>query len=205
MFSSCSLLSLPVTRKFYPLKIRSLCYYYPSPRTTEIITYRPPFIVDVEQIEDYRISGFHLVHLGDTFADGRYRILRKLGYGGFSTVWLARDKAQNQLVSLKILTAKASSSCPDVEILQALKANPLNHPGRRHIMFVLDHFAIQGPNGSHICLVSQVAGPSIVNLSYSPGQVAGCRRLRGDVARLFARQTAQAIGFLQAAGFIHGG
>lgn len=171
----------------------------------ETLTYRPPFIDHVEPIEDYRIGGFHPVHLGDSFADGRYHILHKLGYGGFSTVWLARDNAQNQLVSLKILTAEASSSCPDLEILQALKANPLNHPGRRHIMFILDQFRIHGPNGSHVCLVSQVAGPSVVDLSCSPGQVGGCRRLRGDVARSFARQTAQAVGFLHAAGFIHGG
>lgn len=158
------------------------------------MTYRPPSIDNIEQIEDYRIGGFHPVHLGDTFADG-----------GFSTVWLARDKAQNQLVSLKILTAEASSSCPDIEIFQALKANTLNHPGARHILFVLDHFAVQGPNGSHLCLVSQVAGPSIADLSFSPGQVAGSRRLRGDIARSFARQTAQAVGFLHTAGFIHGG
>lgn len=169
------------------------------------MTYRPPSIDNIEQIEDYRIDGFHPVHLGDTFADGRFHILHKLGYGGFSTVWLARDKAQNQLVSLEILTAEASSSCPDIEIFQALKANTLNHPGARHILFVLDHFAVQGPNGSHLCLVSQVAGPSIADLSFSPGQVAGSRRLRGDIARSFARQTAQAVGFLHTAGFIHGG
>lgn len=85
MFSSCSLLSLPVTRKFRPLRIRGLCRCHLSLKAMETMIYRPPFIDDVEQVEDYLISGFHLVHLGDIFADGRYRILRKLGYGGFST------------------------------------------------------------------------------------------------------------------------
>jgi serine/threonine-protein kinase SRPK3 len=169
------------------------------------MTYKPPSIDNVEQIEYYRAGGFHPVHLGDTFADGRYHIRVYGGYGGFSTVWLARDKARNQLVSLEILMAEASNSCQDAEVLQALKVNPLNHPGRRHIMLVLDHFAVHGPNGSHMCLVSQVAGPSIVDLSYSPGQMAGSRRLRGDVARSFARQTVQAVGFLHAAGIMHGG
>jgi serine/threonine-protein kinase SRPK3 len=84
------------------------------------MTYKPPSIDNVEQIEDYRAGGFHPVHLGDTFADGRYHILHKLGYGGFSTVWLARDKARNQLVSLKILMAEASDSCQDADVLQAL-------------------------------------------------------------------------------------
>jgi serine/threonine protein kinase len=29
--------------------------------------------------------------LGDTFKEGWYKIHQKLGYGGFATVWVARD------------------------------------------------------------------------------------------------------------------
>lgn len=72
-------------------------------------------------------------------------------------------------------------------------------------MSILDHFRFQGRNGSHFCLVSQVAGPSIAQLSDCPGQVAGYRRLRGDMARVFARQATQAVGSLHAAGVVHGG
>lgn len=39
----------------------------------------------------YRLGGFHPVSLGDTLKDGRYKIYHKLGYGGFSTVWVAKD------------------------------------------------------------------------------------------------------------------
>lgn len=46
---------------------------------------------DEEDLEDYRPGGYHPVHIGDEFKDGRYVIVRKLGWGHFSTVWLARD------------------------------------------------------------------------------------------------------------------
>lgn len=44
-----------------------------------------------EWVEVYHPGGYHPVHLGDTFNDGQYKVLRKLGDGSFSTVWLARD------------------------------------------------------------------------------------------------------------------
>lgn len=44
-----------------------------------------------EDLEDYRPGGYHPVNIGDDFNEGRYMIVRKLGWGHFSTVWLARD------------------------------------------------------------------------------------------------------------------
>lgn len=45
-----------------------------------------------EGLERYRPGGYHPVVVGDTFKDGRYTIFNKLGFGGYSTVWLAHDK-----------------------------------------------------------------------------------------------------------------
>jgi len=50
-----------------------------------------PISAATEWIEDYRPGGLHPIHIGDTLDGERYKILRKLGYGSFSTVWLARD------------------------------------------------------------------------------------------------------------------
>ena len=56
-------------------------------------TYKNPsnVLFEEEKFLDYRPGGFHPIALGDTLKDGRYKIHHKLGYGGFSTVWLARD------------------------------------------------------------------------------------------------------------------
>lgn len=47
---------------------------------------------DEEDWEDYVKGGYHPVKIGDTFSDERYVVVRKLGWGHFSTVWLAKDQ-----------------------------------------------------------------------------------------------------------------
>ena len=43
---------------------------------------------DTDLVEDYGIDGYHLAHVGEII-DSKYVILKKLGWGHFSTVWLA--------------------------------------------------------------------------------------------------------------------
>lgn len=45
---------------------------------------------DDEGIRDYKKGGYHPVNIGDIYND-RYRVEAKLGWGHFSTVWLATD------------------------------------------------------------------------------------------------------------------
>lgn len=62
-----------------------------------------------EALEEYVPGGLHTVALGDTFYGGRYCIRDKLGYGGYSTVWLARD-IQEEFVRSVVLFAKGIQS-----------------------------------------------------------------------------------------------
>jgi non-specific serine/threonine protein kinase len=45
-----------------------------------------------EWAEEYCPGDFHPVNLGDTFHDGKYKVIRKLGDSSYSTVWLAVSK-----------------------------------------------------------------------------------------------------------------
>lgn len=43
-----------------------------------------------EPLDKYVRGGYHPTNLGDIFRE-RYKVVRKLGWGGYSTVWLAHD------------------------------------------------------------------------------------------------------------------
>ena len=60
---------------------------------------------DVEELELYQVGGYHPIHIGDELHGGRYRIVHKLGYGSYATVWLVRDQLKNRYSALKIAIA----------------------------------------------------------------------------------------------------
>lgn len=60
------------------------------------------FTSEDEGTEDYRRGGYHAVRIGDTFKLGRYVVQTKLGWGHFSTVWLAWDTHNSVLHSLSL-------------------------------------------------------------------------------------------------------
>jgi hypothetical protein len=162
--------------------------------------------VRVPRIEtlNYRTGGFHPVHLNDTFKKERYTVIHKLGHGGFATVWLARDKIRQRYVALKILAARLSRDCPEVEILRRLRSSK-ESVGKAFVMSMLDHFWIDGPNGHHLCVVSEVGGPSIKQFNECPGLTSGSRRLRGEVARKVALQATEGLAYIHSTGTVHGG
>lgn len=67
----------------------------------------------LEHLHDDAPGGHHPVHLGDLIGDTRrYRVMHKLGTGGFANVWLCRDLAVHdttKYVALKILMAELST------------------------------------------------------------------------------------------------
>ena len=167
--------------------------------------YRLPRLDNVEDVEKYRSGGFHPIHLGDALKGGRYHVLHKLGFGGFSTVWLARDIDHDRLVSLKVLTAEASRHPTELKLLRHFDKHAQDSPWRCNIIAILDDFTIDGPNGRHACYVSHLGGPSISAISDSPGEILGTRRLRAPLARRLAQQLAKAVSCMHDVGLVHGG
>lgn len=120
-----------------------------------------------EKPSDYDKGGYHPVRIGETFCDGRYLIIRKLGWGHFSTVWLAHDTHLNRHVALKIVKSAhhyTETAEDEIRLLQRVVSASPDHPGRRHVVSLLDSFRHRGPNGSHVCMVFEVLGENLLGL-----------------------------------------
>jgi len=184
----------PLTRRiFSPIKAMSSAF--PTHQTV----YR--WQDDVENLEAYRPGGYHPIKLGDEYCQGRYRIVHKLGYGAFSTVWLARDSAADRYVSLKVFTATASERSSESQVLEIIHQNNPLHPGRMFVSSLLNDFSIRGPNGNHRCLVTEILGPTVSDVKES----FDCDLLSLDIARRVTVQLALGLADIHSCGIIHGG
>ncbi|KIJ53603.1 hypothetical protein M422DRAFT_73895 [Sphaerobolus stellatus SS14] len=110
--------------------------------------------------------GYFPARLGQCFERGRYCIVRKLGWGQYSSVWLARDKDNDRFVALKILTceatkAKADNLSDELGLLQTISTSKPAHRGYRHTLLYYDTFIFKGPHGEHQCIVTEVLGFSL--------------------------------------------
>jgi len=130
-------------------------------------SYESVYTDEEEKLSDYEAGGYHPVMVGETFSNGRYKVVRKLGWGHFSTVWLARDNNLNRHVALKVVKSAqhyTETALDEIKLLQKVVSSDPDHPGRRHVVSLLDHFTHEGMNGSHICMVFEVLGENLLGL-----------------------------------------
>ena len=152
-----------------------------------------------ENLEGYRLGGYHPVTLGDTFAEARYKVLHKLGSGSYGTMWLARDQTHHRYVALKLLTADKSQGSNELRVYQHLQVRRTKDETNTHIAQLLDHFEVEGPYGNHLCLILPLLGPSLASFQSS-------RRIKikPDVAQLLASQMIQTVDQLHKNGIVLG-
>ncbi|MCJ1331836.1 hypothetical protein MMC10_008528 [Thelotrema lepadinum] len=108
----------------------------------------------------YRPGGYHPIALGDVLDDGRYRVFHKWGMGIDATIWYARDMKLDRCVTIKIKTAERTKYSQELKILLDLQKSSNGHD-RDHVIQLLNHFYIEGPNGCHQALVFELIGPGV--------------------------------------------
>jgi serine/threonine-protein kinase SRPK3 len=94
-------------------------------------------------------------------------VIRKLGWGHFSTVWLSRDNTNGKHVALKVVRSAAhytETALDEIKLLNKVVSANKDHPGRKHVVSLLDSFTHKGPNGNHVCMVFEVLGENLLGL-----------------------------------------
>uniref|UniRef100_A0AAY4E419 non-specific serine/threonine protein kinase n=1 Tax=Denticeps clupeoides TaxID=299321 RepID=A0AAY4E419_9TELE len=113
-----------------------------------------------EDPNDYCKGGYHHVKIGDLF-NGRYHVIRKLGWGHFSTVWLAWDIQCKRFVAMKVVKSAehyTETALDEIKLLRSVRNTDQHDTNRERVVQLLDDFRISGVNGTHVCMVFEVLG-----------------------------------------------
>lgn len=141
------------------------------------------------------------MHIGDTYND-RYHVVNKLGSGTSATVWLARDfdAPVHRYVALKFGAARdGEKTLREARMLSELTPLFASDEGPSAFIHLLDTFWVEGPNGRHLVLVTDFAGP--------PVKIASLRRLRLKLRSLkfLCWHLLRGFARLHEHGVVHGG
>lgn len=141
-----------------------------------------------EDFEDYKLDGYHPVSIGETFNNGKFTVIQKLGWGHFSTVWLINEKKTSNIFALKIQKSKKSyfeAAMDELQICEHLNKQAENPEWKQNLEeyqqklkgqklmidqndnFVIklcDNFVHFGMHGKHPCSVFEVMGPNLLDL-----------------------------------------
>ncbi|XP_028923020.1 SRSF protein kinase 3 [Ornithorhynchus anatinus] len=117
-----------------------------------------------EDPTDYCRGGYYPVKIGDLF-NGRYHVVRKLGWGHFSTVWLCWDIQRKRFVALKVVKSAVhytETAVDEIKLLKCVRDSDPSDPQRENIVQLIDDFKISGVNGVHVCMVLEVLGHQLL-------------------------------------------
>uniref|UniRef100_A0A9J7XA70 non-specific serine/threonine protein kinase n=1 Tax=Cyprinus carpio carpio TaxID=630221 RepID=A0A9J7XA70_CYPCA len=113
-----------------------------------------------EDPNDYCKGGYHHVKIGDLL-NGKYHVIRKLGWGHFSTVWLAWDIQGKRFVAMKVVKSAehyTETALDEIKLLRSVRNTDPDDPNREMVVQLLDDFKVSGVNGTHVCMVFEVLG-----------------------------------------------
>jgi len=137
---------------------------------------------DDEGADGYRKGGYHPVQVAEVY-NSKYRVLAKLGWGHFSTVWLCQDMEYSRFVAVKVQKSAphyTEAAYDEIEMLAeaakrgVLKEWDVMQKGEHRKLFpcipftgvvqLIDYFEHNGPNGKHVCMVFETMGPNVLAL-----------------------------------------
>uniref|UniRef100_A0A8C4ITJ5 non-specific serine/threonine protein kinase n=1 Tax=Dicentrarchus labrax TaxID=13489 RepID=A0A8C4ITJ5_DICLA len=117
-----------------------------------------------ENPADYGIGGYYHVEIGEIFVD-RYQVVKKLGWGHFSTVWLCWDIVKRRFVALKVVKSAQTfteTALDEIKLLKCVRDMDPKDPKRERVVHLIDDFRITAATGEHVCMVLEVLGHQLL-------------------------------------------
>ncbi|KAJ5954296.1 hypothetical protein N7501_008575 [Penicillium viridicatum] len=96
----------------------------------------------------------------------KYQVIGKLGFGGYSTVWLCKDLTQHKYFTLKVFGRDSAEGKREMAIYDRINAVKTSHAGATLVRTTLDTFQIDGAKGSHQVIVHQPLGIRLYDLRH---------------------------------------
>ncbi|VUZ42345.1 unnamed protein product [Hymenolepis diminuta] len=147
-----------------------------------------------EDPQDYVKGGYHPVKIGQMY-NQRYHVVRKLGWGHFSTVWLCWDIKAKRFVAMKVVKSAAhytETALDEIKLLSCVRDSDPEHPFRDKTVQLLDEFRVSGVNGLHVCMVFEVMGHNLLKLIIRSNY----RGIPRENVRTIIKQTLQGLHYL---------
>lgn len=124
-----------------------------------------------EENKNAYYDGGYLKVVKGSLIENRYVVIQKLGWGEFSTVWLAYDTryyayrrtARDSFVALKIAKCRRSvteNTTYEINLLRYLCTSLSRCPMTK----LLDSFSIAGDFGNHLCMVMPLHGANLLSI-----------------------------------------
>lgn len=153
-----------------------------------------------ERQSEYCKGGYHHVKIGEVY-NNRYRILHKLGWGYFSTVWLVWDYQEKRFQAMKVQkSAKqyTSAAMDEIELLSQVRTAEANR-GTPQCTQLNDFFQHRGPNGLHVCMVFEAYGENLLLLI----ERYDYHGIPLPIVKCITQQVLMALDHIHSAGIIH--
>lgn len=119
----------------------------------------------------YKPGGYHPVSIGSKLHRQRYHIKKRLGWGYFSTVWLAFDTVSGDYVAIKICKSDEpyfEAAQDEIKILETIQSTIKSD---LYVIRMRDHFVVHGENGSHIAIVFDTMFKDLLYISTEIGKI----------------------------------
>lgn len=117
--------------------------------------------VEEDEEDLFGMESYFDPEIGDVISS-RFRILKKLGQGQFSNVWLCRNVLDSKYIAMKVVRCKTYyNECAhhEISMLKKIHSGDSSDQRRERLAKLLEHFVIPAKyEGVHVCMVFPTIG-----------------------------------------------